>query len=464
MVIKFLAVFFLCALPMNPSAFAREIKSAEEALRLGDTALMNGLHDKSEQYYLRAAELKPKDAAPVLRLASYSYEVMKFNDAKRLWDKAARLKRDKTTQKLLALLLKKISEAEPTLTALERAYSLGDTAKVWSLQKQAATLMSQEPVLMVLLAPHLKYLLAQEPQNLRILSALAEGYYLSSDPTHAYFYYKDLVTLAPPQLVLYERFAEVAVLVGAFDEARLAYKKALRQAVLAGDTDAIRRMLDVQKKLPTFSDKIDVLVENKSYSEAFKELRKCLSRNPSHPWAVLQMARLYQELGRLGQAEKLYRQALEWRPEDPSAHYTLAQFYLYQKKDFELALAEFKEARVLLAENRSLSSKPSDDKKWKEGIRGATRAIYGVYLEVLRKPRSAALEIEWLVKKEWAEAQDYYALGVAYTRLQKRSSAYQSFKKVIELDPKSEAAKDAEAIIETIRSESKKGFPLEANT
>lgn len=366
MVTKFLVAFFLCALLTNSTATAREIKSAEEALRLGDAALLNGLTEKGRTFYLRAAELKPKDAAPVMRLALLAYESSDYGSARKFMETAGSLRKDKPTQKSLNALLQKMDEANAALMQIENAISAGDEKALVAGHAKAIEIMSRAPVLMAVLAPHLRYLLKKDPDNIRFLAALAEGYYLSSDSMHAYTYYKKLAERSLPQLTLYRRYGDVAVNVGAFDDARWAYKKALRQAVYNKDRVSAAEMEKMVRKLPLFSDKIDVYIKDKDYSEAFKELRKYLSRNVSHPWAVLQMARLYAEMGRMGQAEKLYRQALEWRPEDPSAHFAMAHYYLYQKKEFEKALAEYQLARVLLAEEAQLNADKKREKKSKK--------------------------------------------------------------------------------------------------
>ena len=52
------------------------------------------------------------------------------------------------------------------------------------------------------------------------------------------------------------------------------------------------------------------------------------------------------------------------------------------------------------------------------------------------------------------DAEVYYDLGAAYLKAKKKSSAYQAFKKVIELAPNSDAAKDAKDAIEYLRTHS----------
>ena len=457
------ALFFIFLLGLTPVAAAREVRTPAEALRLADAAFLNDQYDKAGEYYHRAMELAPKQAVPVIRLGQLLYAESRYTEAAAAFDQADLLKKDRVTQKFLNTAIKKIDEERSLLQRIEDAARSNDTGELSRLHEEAAERFGRPPALMALMAPHLEYLLKIDPKNRIILKSLAEGYFTSSDPARAFVYYKKLLKESRPQLVLFRCFGDTAVNVGAYDEARLSYKKAVREAVRTGRMDEVRDLKRTAHALPAFSARIDEYIRDADYAEAFRELRKCLARDPSHPWAVVQMGRIYEELGRLGQAQRLYQKAVQWRPEDPSAHYAMGRFYLYKKKKFYEALDEFLLFRALLSENLNLTVDAPLQKKLKEYLRDSTRSISYLYLEVLGDPASAVKELEALTRSGNAEAKDYYDLGVAYWRVQKRSAAYQCLRKAIQLDPRSEVAKDAKQLIASIQAMSKEGFEVQAN-
>ena len=464
MVSKFFAFFSLVSFLFVSDAGAREVRTAGEAFRLGETAFLNEQYDKSEAYYRRAMEIEPQLAAPVIRLGELYYAQNRYRDAGDMFELADLLKKDRFTKKFLAIAMQKMKDQSSLLERIENATKENNRGLLAELHAEAARRMGEPPTWMALVAPHLEYLSKADGKNPEVLRTLADGYFSSSDPVKAFVQYKKLLKQVPVDGVLLERYADTAVNVGAYDEARLSYKKAMRLAMRSGQVDKIRTLKKTIHSLPAFSDRIDAFVRSEDYLEAFRELRKYLVRNPTHPWAVVQMGRIYEELGHPAQAERLYQKAIQWRPEDPGAHYAMGRYHLYKKKQFEKALEEFQLFRTLLSENVGLTMDESMKKKLAEHLRDATRSIAYVNLEVLGHPKIAAAELEKITRSGTAEAKDYYDLGVAYWRMQKRSAAYQALQKVIQMDPKSEIAKDANQLIESIRLMSRQGFEVQAGS
>jgi tetratricopeptide (TPR) repeat protein len=118
--------------------------------------------------------------------------------------------------------------------------------------------------------------------------------------------------------------------------------------------------------------------------------------------------------------------------------------------------------RVTLNDRVVLATDESELKKMNESLRDATRSIGYIYLEVLRQPKMAEAEYASLVKNGNGDVRDYYNLGVAYLRNRKKTSAYQAFKKTVDLDPESEEGKDAQEAIEKMLAASREGFQVEA--
>ncbi len=463
MVFKHFGFIYIFLLSFISCVEAREIRSAEEVMRLGDRSFLNERYAEAENFYVQASELHPKDAAPAVHLGELFYAQARFEEARQMFEKAVTLKKNPPTRKFLNAALPKINQSQELLQQIEKATREKNLPELDRLHAIAAERMAEVPSFMALLGPHLDYLSKRYPEDERILQTLAEGYFSSGNPAKAFGYYKKLIKKTRPDMELYKRFGDTAVNVGDYDEARLSYKKALREAVRHRDVPRIREYKKWTHKLPIFTRQIDAKIQAEDYEGAFRELRKCLTRNPTHSWAIVQMGRIYEEIGRLSQAQTLYQQAIRWHEEDPNAHYALGRFYLFKKKKFEKALEEFKLFRALLSDLGNPSDNPNDQKKLQEYARDATRSIASIYLTVLREPKMAVIELENLKKSGNFDAEDYYDLGVAYLQSNKKPSAYQDLKKAIEKDPKSEAAKNAESLIESLREVSREGFEVEAD-
>ena len=304
-----LLIFFLgCAV----SAQARQVRSADEALRLGDEAFLNGQYSKAEEYYRLIWRADPGQAVPIVRLGQLYYAQGHYALARRTFEAALALKKDPPLQKFLQSALQKMKSAGPLLEEIEKASEKKDDASLRRLHAEAARRMSGGSALMVLVAPHVEYLLAENPSDTRLLKFLADGYFMSGDSMRAFLYTKKLARRAP-QEALYRRLGDIAVNVGATDEARISYKQALREAVRQGRRQDTAELKKLVHALPAFSAKIDALIESEEYEAAFRQLRKCLVRNPSNSWALVKMGTIYERIGRLGQAESLYQKAVLWR-------------------------------------------------------------------------------------------------------------------------------------------------------
>ena len=451
MVSKFfrqLAIFLFALIWVWP-AQAREFKSFEEVMRLGDRAYLNDKYGRAEMYYARAILFKPDQAIPVLRLGVSYYAQGRYAECLAQFQKASKLKKDPSSKEFLKAAIEKITNAQDLLARLEKATVEKDLVLQIQLNQDAFKKMIEAPVFMQFVEPHLRFLLNMDPSNSDILNFLAEGHYSSSDPSKAFLYTKQLVKGSRADLNLYKRYGDTAVNVGAYDEARLAYKKALRQAVRQNDEKEMNELKKLIRALPVFSSQIEELIQSENYAAAFRQLRKRLVRNSSDSWAIVQMGRIYEEVNRSWLAGNLYRQAVQAHYEDPNVHYALGRFYLLKKKEFEKAMEEFRLFRELLLENKELVSGETSLKEIQKNADEVTRYIVYIYLEILKKPKLAEMEMEALVKNTNAEARDYYSLGVIYLRNEKQLSAYQAMKKVIALDPDSEWGREAKQIVDS---------------
>lgn len=129
----------------------------------------------------------------------------------------------------------------------------------------------------------------------------------------------------------------------------------------------------------------------------------------------------------------------------PMEHLRLGRLY-FLKRDYDNAISEFE----LFKEKMRLQPK-MDDKTRKTYI-DALYYLSEVYftLDMYEKARAEVDEILMLDPKE---QEAYYLLGVYYYKYEhSRSKAYQSFKKVVDLDSKTNIARHANYAIEFMRN------------
>ena len=434
----FLFLLFFC-----PQVHADADADFEEALRLGDEAAFYKKFDKGRDYFEFAAQKKPKEAEPHVRLGQLFYEMGRYAQAKEEFNRANGLKKGPSTKEFLKAALEEMNVYEGFLKEIEKT---NDPQKRLLLHLRVGeSMMKTGKFYMTLAGPHFEWALDSEPANAELLRLLAEGYFNSSNPRKANLYYKKLIQLEPRSADFHERLAECSVSLGNYDEARKCYKRALRESLR--ESPAGNKATELKKLIQSLPRNDDTL----------PALRQRLALNPSDVSTITRMGHVYEQMGQDGQAEHLYQEALKMRPEDPAAHYYWAEFLLLKKKRYEDAIDEFKYFQDCVRERVTPLEDPRMIEEEKKELISTSLYIAQIYREVLQQYPEAIQEIESLKPDEIKNADVYFDLGVSYLRAKKRISAFSCFKKVIALDPKSERAKEAENAIDFVHKHSDDG-------
>ena len=447
----FLVFLSLCAV----EAQAWGGPKIEDLVRRGDEAFYERNYEKSRECYSEAVKIKPRAVAPHVMLGRLYYAMARYTQAKREFETALSLHPDAVIRKFLESALNHMNNTAEILRRIEATSdTLANRSALATLHEAAAQRMYQDRAYMALLGAHLRYMLEADPKNSVLRAGIADAFYLSSDPVSAVVLYEELVRLSPRNRPLLKRLADTYISLGRFDQASMSYKKALRESVRTGDREEIDALLKLIRTLPAPFGKVRLLAEDKEdYAGAIAALKRRLDLNGYDLGAMTMMGALYEQVEEDAKAEKLYKTALEIDPEYPYAHFYMGRWLLLKKKKFEEAVDELNLFKEYL---EAAGYRPGVTGKTKEMILKdrvqASRYLATIYSEVLNRKNTAIQELQQALVLAPKDAELYYDLGASYAGAKKRMSAIQSFKKVIELKPKSELAKEAENAIDIIRS------------
>ncbi len=460
---KIFSVYLLFLNLFFGSVFAEENVSYPQAILSGDGALFAKDYGKAKDDYELAAQKKPGEALPHIKLGNLYYEQFHFMAALAEFEKAFTLHADSFSKKFLSGAIQKIKQNQTLLGQIEAitTQGSGNTVLLVPLHAQAVLKLQEGGAYMMLLSPHMEYLLSVDPNNTSILKALAEGHYLAQNLPKAAKYYERLARFLPHDAALERRTADTFAAIGDLGRASLYYRKALRETLRASAHDrarrkaaqrSIREIKELIHSLPKSEAYIWEWIQNEEYEKAASELKRYLSKNPADIWAMTTMGALFEEMDENAQAERIYKKAMKINPDHPLPYFYWGRYLLLKKKEFWEALQAFEKYRTKLKENAALVDDPERKKRVTEHAAQAARYVASIYMETLNKPQFAVQALEEAVKESPKDAEIYYDLGVAYVRVKKRISAIQTFRKVIELKPDSKLAKDAEIAINQTRS------------
>ncbi len=132
-------------------------------------------------------------------------------------------------------------------------------------------------------------------------------------------------------------------------------------------------------------------------------------------------------------------------PKEASAHFFAGRNY-FLKREYDKTVEELKRYKDIM------KALPRMDEKTKKMYINDLFYLSEVYFTLKRYPE-ARYELEEIIRLSPKEPDAYYNLGVYYYIYERsRSKAYTNFKKAIDMDPSSEAAKNANYAIEFIRN------------
>lgn len=170
-----------------------------------------------------------------------------------------------------------------------------------------------------------------------------------------------------------------------------------------------RSALDLQTKL---SAEVQLLREHKQYAQARTLLQSKLATNPDDPDDLYELAMLHEKLGELADMERLLRQLIQAKPDDPQAYNALG----YSLADRGLRLPE---AKALIEKALQLSPRDpfiTDSLAWAEFRSGnleiALALLQGAFKERPDAEIAAHLgEVLWVLNRQ-PEAQQIWREGL----------------------------------------------------
>jgi type IV pilus assembly protein PilF len=216
-------------------------------------------------------------------------------------------------------------------------------------------------------------------------------------------------------------------------------------------------------------------MKNNNYAMALRELQGAEKLYADDPDLQHDLGYAYMQRGRLDLAITHYKKALELKPDYPSARNNMGTAYL-RKEEWDTAIAIFKELtqnllyrtpqNPLFSLGWAYYNKKEyllSEKYYKEALQlyggGVTkdavyiRALNGLsltYMEVGKGKKAVEL-LELAIKDAPQISRLYFDLANAYTLCHDYEKALRAYNKVIELDPGSELAREANNKVQKIK-------------
>jgi serine/threonine-protein kinase len=158
-----------------------------------------------------------------------------------------------------------------------------------------------------------------------------------------------------------------------------------------------------------------VYVGRGKYEDAVEQFRQAVNLEPISDEHFTGLATAYEHLGRLGEAEKAYMQAIKLRPYYPADYNSAGLFYL-------LSAARCKQAEEMF--RKAVAVAPEDFRGY--GNLGSALTLQGRYREAIASlERSVSLR---------ATAEGYSNLATAYFSLRRFEDAARNYERAVALD------------------------------
>lgn len=301
---------------------------------------------------------------------------------------------------------------------------------------------------LLMVEPHLKRTVALDPYNIPAYLDLGDAYYYAMRYEKAIECYEKVMAFTPSNLYARKMAGDACVAIGDYDKA----KKHYSDLIIANETSApryepqeIEKIKNIIKVLPETYKDVDALLKEKRMDEAEAILKKRLSLNPSDYIAMTALGDIYEDRGDRNEALRLFKRAIKIAPDYPLSHLYIGRLY-FLTRDHDNAISElglFKEKMRKL---------PKMDSETKKMYIDSLYYLSGVYF-TLKRYEDMRAQAEEILKLDPKQQGAYYDLGIYYYVYEhSRSKAYGAFKKVIEMDPTTNVAKDSKYAIEFMRN------------
>lgn len=261
--------------------------------------------------------------------------------------------------------------------------------------------------------------LAKHPDDVPTLIDLGLTYLFMNNLADAQVTFEKALALDPDNSLIHKDLGEVFEKKG--DKARSAahYEKAL-QLLPPGSTF----IPQIEAKLALYRG--ERYLANGELVDAGREYEKVLAKDPRNPAALFNLAAIYRELGKIGDAERMLRTLSEDKPDDQTVKLRLGTLLLERGNVREAK--EMLESVVSQEEGGPLTQQ-------------ARRLLSDIMArEAGKTPDAASLEslitdYRSLVEKNRDNRNAWLDLGNLYLKMRKTAEAIEPFENVIRIDP-----------------------------
>jgi Tfp pilus assembly protein PilF len=208
-------------------------------------------------------------------------------------------------------------------------------------------------------------------------------------------------------------------------------------------------------------------LEVKDYEKAMVEFQRSIKTDSKYKMSYYALGVVNDMLGKYGEAEKFYEEAIDLDSEFAEAHNALGVIYFKQQKykealkSFQRALANklYPTPHVPYLNMGDLFMTQKEYAKAVEAYRESKRLVnqditvykLGMALIAAGNVQEAVSELREGVALSPQNADMRLALALAHLKNGEKKAAVDQFKKVVELAPKTDAARTAQDYIKTLR-------------
>lgn len=401
---------------------------------------------------------KNNTAAGFIELGVKFYEKMQYEKAKGYFELAKKSEPRREQIKFISYALgvleeysAKLKEVEDINIKLQQATSEVDKKNLIDKLKEShleiGRRLSDERGYAPIIKAHFNYIILEDPANLQAHLYLGDINYSGMLYEEAIKNYTKALEMYPDNPFFQQRLGDIYAGTGVYDKAKECYEKAIglfRKSRLEDKKERIGRLERFIGKMPTSLDEIKKLMDSRQYENVLSICRKRIAMNPSDTTAITYMGTALEELGQWQKAEALYKTAIKRNRDYPPPHFYLAKIYLMRHKNADKAIAEMGVFKETLEELLEI------DRQAKEALIAAQHTLVYIYHEILRDYKTAVRESQYLLELAPEDQEAHYNLALSYAYLNKKSMAYDEFRKVIDINPDTKIARFAKNAIESL--------------
>ena len=452
----FIVLFFVWCLDL----YAIEDEKQNKISKIKKQMLIEDNYETfSEQIKIIKSE-NVEDVEILMLEARICYGLMQYDKAYKILKRIELIGINKTIKLHFEYMLNKIEQNKSILQEIEYLKGLktiedsdlytnnGINGELLKRHFNIITILLQEKYYTFLVIPHIFWIKTHIKDFKDIYKLSADVYYSSMLYNEAIKDYKQAIIFDKNDFLLKRKLADCYVAIGDFANAKKTYLELIDIYIENGlkkESREVNEIIRIKEALPETYDDISDLIKKRKLRKAEDLCKQRLSFNSSDYVAITQLGLIYWEKNKRKKSMQLYKKAIRIAPDYPEAHMLLGKYYVFEKnpkkglKEFKI----FKEKMLLLPKEK--------DQKTKDYFVSNLHYICSIY-SILKKYEELIKECKYIITIDSKEQLAYYNLAVVYYKhYNKVSVAYDKLKKIIEIDPNTDIAKNAQFLIDYMR-------------